>query len=53
MTTEMELVQRIRDLEEESEPFQTRLDAIANLALPEEKEEDEDEGEGGDCNAPR
>ncbi len=50
MATNKELEERIQELEEENEGIQTKLDDIADLALPEEEEEseedesDEDEG---------
>lgn len=46
MATKKELEERIRELEEENEELQTKLDDIADLALPEEEEESEGEGEG-------
>jgi hypothetical protein len=43
--TRRELNDRIRELEEENETLQDRLNEIAGLASDEEEEEDDDEGE--------
>lgn len=47
MATKKELEERVLELEEENEELQTKLDDIADLALPEEEAEG-DEGEGED-----
>ena len=47
MATKKELEERVQELEEENEALQTKLDDIADLALPDEEAES-DEGEGED-----
>lgn len=45
MATKKELQDRVRELEEENEELQNKLDDIADLALPEEEEEEDGDGE--------
>lgn len=46
MATKQELLDQIRELEEENETLQSQLDEVADIVAPPEEEEGEDEGEG-------
>jgi hypothetical protein len=42
--TRREMLDRIKELEEENEDLRSRLDEIGNLASAEDEDEEEDEG---------
>lgn len=46
MPTKEELMQRIKELEDENDDLQDQLDQVADIVAP--PEEDEDEGDNGD-----
>jgi hypothetical protein len=48
MPTKQELLEQIRELEEENEDLQARLDDILDIVAPEGEEEEEDESPEGE-----
>lgn len=48
MATKQELLDRIKELEDETEELQSQLDEVADIVAPPEEDEDGDEGEDED-----